>query len=131
MEPLNPPVLALRLVEALARDQKVVEAVGVELEELEVVAEAKSLEDAANPTACFKITDVVDSGAEAVAAEVEAVGPPAGQVVLLEDEYPLAGPRQGDGSREAARSRSNDDGVPIHSMLFSGSTPNVAQALQL
>src|SRR6185369_552200 len=98
-----------RDVEALAADQHVVVPVGVELEEVEVAADAEPLPQIARGAARPKVADVVHAGAEAVPLEGEGVAPAAREVVLLEHHHLLPGLRQGDRGGKPAHARTDDD----------------------
>ena len=127
-EPLDPAGPALGLIEALARDQEVIEAVGVELAELEIAAQTEPLPHAPHAAAGPEIADVMHAGAEPVALEREAVGPAPREVMLLEHEHLLAGARERDGGGEASGPRSDHHGVPGHSVPPGGRAPRGREA---
>ena len=87
---------------------------GLSSQELEIAREPEPLVEPPHSAAGVEVADVVDARAEAVATEREAVGPPAGKVMLLEDQHLVPGAREGDGRGEAAGARADDEGVPEH-----------------
>jgi hypothetical protein len=77
---------ALRDPVARSGDDDVVEAVGIELEELDLVDEAELVEEPVDLSARRTAEDVVDLGAEAIVAEREGMRVAAGGIVRLEDD---------------------------------------------
>jgi hypothetical protein len=86
----------------------------MELAEDQIGAEPEPFVDAAQHPPLAELAQVVDPGAESMAAERERVAPPAGEVVLLEDDDLLPPLGERDGGGEPPRARSDDDDVCIH-----------------
>ena len=109
---------SIHFIDGLGIDQEpsLVEAVGVELDEGEVVGDAQSFIDTSQGPALVELTEVVDAGAEAVAAECEGVAPAAGHIVLLEHDHLLAGLGERERRGHAAGAGADDDGVDVVSL---------------